>query len=212
MRCESCGADIPAEVDRCEYCGQSCETAVPASAEGPFAGIKQSAAYARRHSSQRLAELPSVGALQTVVPQVFALVFAFVGGVMSLAFLGVGGGAAMAFGPCGLIPVLFTAVPLFFVWVGIKMFLTMRQRAQQIQTAPMLAQAAVLVGKRTSTSGGGEHSSVQTHYHLTFEFEDGSRRELTPLDPRLFGELSERDAGVLYSKHDLALGFDRARG
>ena len=47
--------------------------------------------------------------------------------------------------------------------------------------------------------------------YLTFEFEDGSRAELRPVAERLYGELAEGDAGVLFSRANVALEFDRVR-
>ncbi|MCX7426948.1 MAG: DUF2500 family protein [Planctomycetia bacterium] len=80
---------------------------------------------------------------------------------------------------------------------------------REFQSAPVLAQAAIVVGKRTCLSGGSGNSSATTSYHLTAEFEDGARAEFQATRPDLYGCVSEGDAGVLFSRASVALDFDR---
>lgn len=75
-----------------------------------------------------------------------------------------------------------------------------------------IARPARVVGKRTSVSGGGgsgdHHFATSTAYFVTFEFDDGTRQELTVKGPE-YGLLVEGDQGLLRSKGTWYRGFDR---
>jgi hypothetical protein len=217
MKCAACGAEVAADRTACEYCGSRIERpvaavvadSVPGKAEA-FAAVRASAAYAGRNSPERRASLPRPSAAETIVPVAFGCLFTVVSLVILAGFLGIGGLAAGAFGAVGAIPLLMAVVPLAFVGVGVFIIYQGIQKNATFSAAPVLARPAMVTSKRTSVSGGKE-TSVSTSLYLTFEFEDGSRAELRPVAERLYGELAEGDAGVLFSRANVALEFDRVR-
>ncbi|MHB9049903.1 MAG: DUF2500 family protein [Pirellulales bacterium] len=218
MKCESCGADVPAGAAQCDYCGSAAAQPVasPRSSARPevFAAIKRSPAYLRRNSPERLAALPKVGALEMAVPAVFLGVFILVSLVITLGMLSVGGLVWHVAGAIGVIPMCMVVVPLGFIVIGALSLSAWSSERATSSTAPILARPAIVTGKRTQVSGGGHHhdhhhSSVSTSYFITFEMEDGSRVEYATLRPALFGEVAESDSGVLFSRLDTAVAFDR---
>ncbi|TQK74955.1 uncharacterized protein DUF2500 [Brevibacillus sp. AG162] len=62
--------------------------------------------------------------------------------------------------------------------------------------SPILTQPAKIIGKRTSTSGGGNDTSVSTYYYLTFELSNGERLEFHVKGSE-YGLLVEGDTGIL---------------
>jgi hypothetical protein len=208
MKCKSCGGDLAPDVSFCSYCGTAVErpavTAGPPGKADVFAAIKQSREYAQRESPTRLHALPRFGALQKVFPFVFAGCFLGVSCLIFVMFLVVGssfrnGVACMA------------VVPLAFVALGIYLFFHFAFKMKRYQAAPLLARPAIIVGKRTQVSGGSGDSSATTTYYLTAEFENGDRREFTPIRQDLYGRLAEGDAGVLFTKSDVLLALDLVR-
>jgi hypothetical protein len=212
MKCESCGAEVPAGVAVCDYCGSAAvhPVASPRSSARPdvFAAIKRSPAYLRRNSPERVAALPKVGALEMAIPAVGIGLFILVSLVILIGMLSVGGiaGAMTGF---GFIPMLMAIVPLGFVVFGVLSLVYVLKRATDFSAAPVMARAAIAVGKRTSVPGSRKDSLAGASHFITFEFEDGSRVECPVIKPALFGEVTESDSGVLFSRLDTAVAFDR---
>lgn len=101
-------------------------------------------------------------------------------------------------------------VALGFVWVlGTLVVRGVRYGLASPQSAP-----ATCVAKRTQVTGGGGmpgemHSGSTTWYHATFEFADGSRRELS-LTGTQYGLLAEGDHGELIWRDTVFKGLDRS--
>jgi len=217
MKCESCGAEIASDRTVCEYCGSQVPKSAPVQTVGKvqatgnvFAAIHQSPAYRDREEPKRIAMLPQPGTAQTVLPVVFGCFFTIVSLVMLMIFLGVGVAASSAVGPMGAIPMLMAIVPLGFVCIGIFLIFTTMRKRSEFSAAPIMARPAMATAKRTAVSGSKD-TAVSTSLFMTFEFEDGSRIELRPVAEHLFGQIAEGDAGVLFSRADVALDFDRVR-
>jgi hypothetical protein len=210
MKCTSCGADIPLGQTVCEYCNSAAE---PITAKGNrawrFAQVKQSAEFAQRQRPERLAALPRSPSVGNAVAIGFLIVWTLGAGFVMVMAWTMAGMAGSHFGPVGLIPLGMSVVPMGFVALGIFMLVKTIQKAGQYSAAPIRADAALIVGKRTQVSGGSGDSSASTGYFVTAEFEDGRRLEFQAARPDLFGRLAEGDAGVLFSRTDVALDFDR---
>ena len=217
MKCESCGAEIAASRTACEYCGSQVPKPAPVQTIGNvqatgnvFAAIHQSPAYRDRNYPERIARLPSPSSAQTIAPVAVGCFFTIVSLVMFIIFMGVGSMAAGQFGAAGAIPMLMAIVPFGFVCIGIAIVVTTLKKQANFSAAPLMARPAVATSKRTSISGSKE-TALSTSLFMTFEFEDGSRAELRPVADSLFGQIAEGDAGVLFSRADVALDFDRVR-
>lgn len=74
--------------------------------------------------------------------------------------------------------------------------------------SPVESVTAAVVAKRTDTSGGMNGRRVWTEYYVTFELDDGSRREFW-VDGSEFGVLVEGDRGTLTYQGTRYKGFDR---
>ena len=205
MKCPSCGADISGESRRCEYCGSSITgIAVHASLAKPlsgdaetFARIKQSPEFALRSAVDRLAMLPKPGLIGLAIPLVFICVFVAASGFMAISALSFGAG-------------FFAIVPLGFVVIGVLMFVGVLKQTKRFQSSPSIGRPAIIRAKRTEVSGGSGDSSASTTYYLTAEFEDGRREEFKAEDS-LYGRVAEQDAGMLYTRTEIAQDFDRVR-
>jgi uncharacterized membrane protein len=221
MRCKSCGANVAQDAGTCEFCGTTVDRAGSSRGGGHwperFARIKQSAAYANRNSPERHAALPQASALAGAFAVVFFTIFiggaAFIA-VMMLVMAGVFGfagfhvGGALG-GGVAIIPMLMSVVPIGFVVLGFFLMKKIRQQQVEFKEARVEAEAAIIVGKRTQVSGGGENSSASTSYFVTAEFEDGRREEYQSMTPTLYGKVSDDDAGILFVRSTYALDFDR---
>ena len=198
MKCSSCGAEIPQDTRVCEFCGSAVDLPVQAVlAPGHadvFARVLKSPEYRQRNSAERLAALPKLGALALAIPVVFLGIFIAASAFMSVMFV--------AMFPLGAV------VPVGFVALGVLMLIKTVGKAKEVAQADVLARAAIVAAKRTAVSGGSGDSSASTSYFATFEFEDGRRSEYT-VQSDLYSQLSERDAGVLFTRSDWAQAFDR---
>jgi hypothetical protein len=203
MKCPSCGADIAEGSSRCEYCGSSVPRqpvhAPPAAASSPFERIKQSPQYALHDARERLERLPQPGMIATAIPVVFFLVFIAASGFIALMAL------TMGFGGIGM---MFAIVPLGFVVIGVLMLVATLQKAAKFRSSDSIGQPAIIRAKRTEVSGGGRDSSATTSYYITAEFETGDRQEFAA-ESDLYARVAEGDAGVLYTRADVAQDFDR---
>jgi len=213
MKCPSCGASLPEDSSTCEYCGS--RTAPPSHQHDQdiFRRVKQSAQYADRHSVERLEKLPKPGVGQMIFMGVFFAIFCSIALFIAVMAIGVAGFASLsenAF-PFSIIPICMGIVPLGMFGLGIFMAIKMFGRYQAMRDGKVEAVAAIVAGKRTQVSGGSGDSSASTAYYVTFEFEDGQRKEFPVYDGSLFGRISEDDAGILFSRAQFAVDFDRVR-
>ena len=96
-----------------------------------------------------------------------------------------------------LFALFFVFVVGTFVWRGVRYLAAQPQQER-----------ATCVAKRAHVSGGGMDTGSSTWYHATFEFADGSRRELD-LSPRAYGGLAEGDTGMLTWRDTVLRGFER---
>jgi hypothetical protein len=165
-----------------------------AASSDPFERIKQSPQYALHAATERLERLPKPGLIATAIPVVFLLIFIAASGFMSLMFLSVAGFMAI--------------VPMGFVVIGVLMLIHVLQKTAKFKASPSIGRAAILRAKRTEVSGGGKDSSATTSYYLTAEFENGDREEFAA-ESSLYGRVAEGDAGVLYTRAEMAQDFDR---
>ena len=78
-----------------------------------------------------------------------------------------------------------------------------RNNAMPVESVP-----AAVVAKRTDTSGRMSGGRVWTTYYVTFELEDGERREFW-VDGEEFGVLVEGDRGPLTHQGTRYKGFER---
>lgn len=214
MKCPSCGADDQPDFERCQYCGTYLESS-PARSDSSsdcrttFEIIKRSPEYAQRKSAGRLAAIPRPGTLETMIPQVFFAVFIAGSAVIAMGMLGIGGVAGGIGGVgFGVLPMLMAVVPVGFVVIGVLGFLNVRRRGELLSNSPIMAEPAIVTGKRTSITGGGKNSSATTRHFATFEDENGSRREYR-VSSELYSQLSDDDAGVVFTIADTAVAFDR---
>lgn len=95
---------------------------------------------------------------------------------------------------------------LVFGIIAVVIFRGLAERARN-NASPVESVPAKVVAKRTETSGmsGG---SVWTRYHVTFEREDGVRREYE-VEGEDFGVLVEGDRGTLTHQGTRYKGFER---
>ena len=116
---------------------------------------------------------------------------------------------------------MFTIVPIlviggFILIIGIFIFISIKGFSEwsSNNNSPRLTVPAKVVTKRTNTSGGGNHSTDNTHsmtttsYYVTFEFESRDRTEFS-LSGSQFGMLVEADIGMLTFQGTRYLGFKR---
>ena len=213
MKCPSCGASLPEHSLTCEYCGSRTTPPSQQHDQDIFRRVKQSPQYVDRLSAQRVQRLPKPGVGQMIFIVIFFTIFCGISLFIAVAAIGIGGVASLsenAF-PFSLIPFCMGIVPIGMFAFGIFMAIKMFQRFQLMRDGKVDAAAAIIVGKRTQVSGGSGDSSASTAYFATFEFEDGERKEFMVYDGSLFGRISEDDAGVLFSRENFAVDFDRVR-
>ncbi|QDU73566.1 hypothetical protein Pan97_05420 [Bremerella volcania] len=213
MKCPSCGASLPEDSLTCEYCGSRTTPPSQQHDQDIFRRVKQSPLYADRLSAQRIEKLPKPG----IFPLIFIGVFftLFCGGAlfMSIMVIGVGGMFSLSEQsfPFALFPFCMGLVPLGMCAFGVFMAVTMFKRFKSMSSGKVEAVPAIIVGKRTQVSGGSGDSSASTAYFATVEFEDGERKEFMIYDGSLYGRISEDDAGILFSREQFAVDFDRVR-
>ncbi|PHS18988.1 MAG: hypothetical protein COA78_01085 [Blastopirellula sp.] len=217
MKCKSCGAGNTLGANFCAFCGGQLPLTETNEKPAIFARIKSSAQWENRESPARVAALPKHSALQKMFLGGFFIVFigmSAMGFIMLCLFSGVfawlGGASSNGLGAgLGFIPMLFSVVPLGFVALGIYLFIKTQKKMSMLETAPVETLAVIVTGKRNHVSGGGQNSSASTTYFVTCEREDGSRQEYQVWDGNLFGRMSDEDAGVLFTKQEYGLDFDR---
>lgn len=223
MKCKNCGAEVNASSRRCEYCDsavareeQENAAAVANVATSSldrradvFEEIKLSAAYAQRKSSARHEKLPGGSGLAMLTPIIFFVVFILISLIITSGALVMAKMVWSDFGAPGIIPAVMSIVPMGFVVLGIVMGVRSFQKYQAYKSAPIRSRAAIITSKRTVVSGGSGDSSATTAYFVTAEYEDGRRHEFAIMEHSLFGRLAEDDVGVLFTRSEFALDFDR---
>ncbi|AIQ41177.1 hypothetical protein R50912_14955 [Paenibacillus sp. FSL R5-0912] len=75
--------------------------------------------------------------------------------------------------------------------------------------SPLESRVATAVTKRAEVWGGRGHAGTHTSYYVTFEFQDGNRRELE-VKAKAYGLIVEGDRGELTSKGTRFKGFARS--
>lgn len=75
--------------------------------------------------------------------------------------------------------------------------------------SPVMVQQCRVVDKRTEVVGGSGNSRTHTHYFITFEFEDRSRKEWR-VSAGPYGLIAAGDRGVLASQGTRFKGFERS--
>ncbi|MCC9605748.1 DUF2500 family protein [Blastopirellula sp. JC732] len=226
MKCTSCGADSPAEARFCHYCGGQFELPMPQrqSRAEIFARIKASPQFLEGQTPERIAKVPKpstasktlfnvfsyllVGkiAMAIVVPIGFVLLFGFI------MFAGSSLSPSSAL-PIGLL--LVGGLILFMLFVSMTLGIVVRsfgnhvfsaifKKQEELEKAPVEVQPAIAIAKRTHVWG----ESARTQYFVTFELEDGQRKEYALWYDTMYGRIAEQDAGVLFSRADYAADFD----
>jgi hypothetical protein len=197
MKCRNCGATILDGSRKCAYCGETAPVEATAGAvehsANVFERIRQSPQFQQASGVERLAAIAKPGILMLAIPVVFLAVFV-------IAALGMAGMAA------SFAPPIFVIVPVGMAVIGIMMAMAVVQGGVKAAKAPLVPRAAVVRSKRSETSGGSE--STSTSYFATFEFPDGSREEFS-VTPALYSQLADGDAGVLFTRANMAAAFDR---
>ena len=108
----------------------------------------------------------------------------------------------------------FLIIPIFIVLCFVIVFggiiYVLVRAISQVSynsSQPVEVVATTIVGKRTSTRGGGGDSMVTTSNYVTFETEDGVRE--FSLGGNDYGLLVEGDKGMLSSQGTRYKGFHR---
>ncbi len=213
MKCPSCGASLPEDSLTCEFCGSVTATPSQHHDQDTFRRIKESAQYRQRNDPQRIERLPKPGLGSKIFLGVFFTIFCAIclaGVIMTVVMSGFVG-SMQGFRGLAIIPFCMGIVPLGMLCLGVYLAITQFQKMQSLESGELTAQPVIVVGKRIMVSGGGEDSSATTIYFVTFESEDGERREHQVWDGSLYGRISEEDAGVLFLREQYALDFDRVR-
>lgn len=114
----------------------------------------------------------------------------------------------------GSAPAFFTVFEIIFAVVFIAVFaviiISVKRTITEKKTnasLPRISAAVMVVGKRSSMSGGGE-SSVRTRYFVTFQFDSGDRLELA-VNSEAYGLIAESDYGNLTFRGTEFIGFER---
>ena len=196
MTCGHCGATIKEAGAFCSHCGTRIvrpERDAPAikAATDParFDLAKGSEGYAAAMRHEPRIESQAAAKIMPVVMIGFCLFFMVSAGGM------IGGGAFV-------IP--FLLIPAIMIFGAGKML----RDSAAFSRAPVVRELRVVVDERVAMSGGGENSSVSTHYYATLQARDGSRRE-HPTSGPIAGKIAAGDIGIAFLKHDRLVDFLR---
>ena len=117
-----------------------------------------------------------------------------------------------------LVTLMFALVPLFiaavFVLViGIFAVVAVKGIAEWADNnaQPVLTVPARIATKRVHVSGGGQHSTASTSYHITFETLAGGLRQEFRVSATDYSGLAEDDTGDLTHQGTRYKGFVRMR-
>lgn len=198
-RCSNCRA-MPSRPDAetCEYCGK----ALPRAAGEPQRSSRVDDTAARFAALDAHPDLPRLLQFAPKPPSHVAAVIQVILPIALLVFL-IGFLAPRLSGePVGFIVLALVVVALVRAIIGIA-------RGSRDARAPVERRKALVVDDRTSVHGDGRRD-VETHYHATLEFPDGSRREL-PMAEDAAGYVTPGDIGVAYLRGDRLVAFTRVR-
>jgi hypothetical protein len=202
-RCDGCNAAIPSDAERCDFCGAAQSPAAfgaPARAdEGPFARIRRDPQFAAAEAA------PPVDAgldpARRRAPAGCAGVATLIA-VVSVATLAFATSRLRSGDEPHAPPFALLAVSLGWIAVAALLWFSVRRRRLRLEATPLRVLPALVVAKRTEVVGSG--SSTATRYHVTLEFEDGSRRE-SHVPGSTFGFVAERDECIaVFRGSDLA--------
>lgn len=93
-----------------------------------------------------------------------------------------------------------------------QIFSSVFKKQDELERAPIDVLPAIAVGKRTQVWGGAGDTAAKTNYYVTFELEDGSRREYALWYGTMYGRIVEEDPVVLFARGDYAADFDLVTG
>ncbi len=110
------------------------------------------------------------------------------------------------FGMPPFFKLVFFGVFALIVFRALYALATTTTTLVQNRAAPLESSQATVRAKRTEVRG--KHDSTRTRYFITFEQNDGSRREF-PVTGEQFGQWIEGDTGTLYSQGTWFQGFER---
>jgi hypothetical protein len=187
--------------------------------EAAFARIKASREFVERDTPQRHERLPKHGAVHKwLLSIIFAM---FIGGTlmvfaMIVVMSGIFGAVGFEVGGrrgslLSIVPLCMALVPLAMAGIGAYALVMLRKKIKKIETAPVESIPVIVVDKRTLVTGGGE-SSARTEYFVTCELEAGQRREFQLWNGPLYAKMTGGDQGVLFTRADYGLDFDRVAG
>ena len=103
---------------------------------------------------------------------------------------------------------IFSLILIVVGVAGVGLVLWGFVRLLKLSFAALRRVPAVVVDKRMSVSGGGQHSTVSTRYYVTVQLGTGERREFD-VRGKLFGQVARDDAGVAYLRDRFLVGFRR---
>lgn len=105
-----------------------------------------------------------------------------------------------------LVFIIFAVVIMVFITSLVK---GLRQYFKN-NSQPVVTEPARIIAKRTHTWGGNGNSSAHTSYYMTFEFENGERKEF-PASSSMYGMSAEGDVGMLTHQGTRLIDFERER-
>ncbi|GAB4191495.1 MAG: hypothetical protein OHK0022_05250 [Roseiflexaceae bacterium] len=189
IRCPSCGAAVDPRAEICTYCRSPLVWRAPGAAAGlsrqeVFARIKAAPAYRRRGDELRANEL-ALAEAQRQIGRINPLHLGLFIGAVGISLL------ALLFGLL-FVPMLFAAA-----WWLYRLITGAPPLISGHMTLDGQPTAALVIGKRTQVYGTGQ--SITTRYFVTVELEDRSRHELETQAPTTYADLSEGDAGVIFT-------------
>lgn len=106
-----------------------------------------------------------------------------------------------------ILPVMFVITFAIIIFLIIAVIVSSLRTNARNNAAPRLKSQAKVVSRRTNVHGmhGG---STNTDYYITFEFEQGSRKEFQ-VNNYEYGTLIEGDIGILEHQGSRYFGFER---
>lgn len=194
MDCRSCGARLMRGEKQCPYCGTHVDDErAPAEPSGFESRIPVDGTELRELLHYIPSSLPARSG--QIVMIIFGLVFASFAAFFI--FMATRMGA----------PLLFRLFPVIFLIVGIAIIMGGISGLAKLTSSPLERQPSVVVGKRQHFDSDSKGSGSTT-YHITFQTEDGNRKEHR-VPGRLYGQLEKGDSGVAYLKGGFLLDFRR---
>ena len=85
---------------------------------------------------------------------------------------------------------------LSLFWVSSSLIFPVQRPVVKNRKQPVYSDPVLVKDKRTHVWGGGNTSSANTSYYITFEFENGERQEFM-VSGKVYGEVAPGDTGTL---------------